>query len=437
MMSRTLFTGKLRAYQEEAHLWQEAHPHSILADKMGLGKTRPTIATLANHLPALVVCPTYLTNQWFDILCETLPLASVSLPEGTHQNRQQQLSEYADVRVVNIEMLRTYDMPQTNTLIVDEAHHIRGREAKQSVATRKLAWKAERVHFLTATPFYKADEDIWHLLHCLDPHKFSSYWNFIREWYTVNWNAAYAPHIYGVNRKKREAFNALVSTYMLLRDYEDVGRELPELITKNITFDLPTPIRVEYQRLKQHWQLAGQPVESVGEVYCLLRQLTMCHKKVEAIRSIVEDVPPNESVLIYTWYRESAHTLAKAFTAQGDAIYLLTGDTPPSERAHMLQLQKTQGRPRVIIATIEALQEGVNLEHIKHVVYAEETYVRGKHDQTLARAHRDRGKLPTSGAPTIVYYVRARKTIDERIPIIRQSRGTAGNKELVRQLAAS
>jgi hypothetical protein len=75
------------------------------------------------------------------------------------------------------------------------------------------------------------------------------------------------------------------------------------------------------------------------------------------------------------------------------------------------------------VATIDALNEGANLEHIRHVIYAEESYVKGKHNQTLARFRRDRGDsdaLP----PVMAYYVRARKTVDERIPIVRNKRGT-------------
>ena len=435
----TPFYGTLRPYQQVAHQFQLEHPRSILADYMGLGKTHPTIATLSQHLPALVVTPTYLTRQWYDLLCETLPRASICMPEGTRQRRQQELQTVSDVYVVNVEMLRSYAMPRVRTLVVDEAHHIRGREAKQSVAARKLAWQTEWVHFLTATPFYKADEDIWHLLHCLDPKRFSSYWNFIREWYGVNWDAPYAPHIYGIAKQKRAAFDAMLRPYMLIRDYKDVGKELPPLIGHTYTVELPPDLRTTYTKLKNDWQLEGEPIESVGSVYYLLRQLTMCNRKIHVIKDIIDDVPPHESILIYTWYRESAHTLAatlkRGFKEEVSTL-LLTGDTPPDTRAQLLARQKATGYPRIIIATIESLNEGANLEHIHHVIFAEETYVHGKHIQALARAHRDQ-QTGTTQQPVMVYYVRARKTIDERIPRIRDSRGLAGNRELARHLAAS
>lgn len=433
----TPFTGTLRPYQQQAHQFQEEHPHSILADYMGLGKTRPTIATIANHLPALVVCPTYLVQQWYDRTTEFLPEASICVPSGPKERKQSALLAPADVTIINTEMLRTYVMPKVQTFVVDEAHHLRGRESQQGRGARKVAFRTPRVHFLTATPYYRADEDIWHLLHLLDPKKFSSYWNFVREWFSVDWDAEYAPKLYGVARSKRAAFEHMLRPYMLLRDYKDVGKELPPLIEHNHLIELTPQLAATYRQLKEDWQLDGEPIESVGKVYYELRQITMCHRKIDTVRAILDDVPPTDSTLVYVWYRESARALAERLQANKHACMVITGDTPPAQRAAMLQNQKATGMPRTIVATIEALQEGVNLEHIHHVVYAEETYVRGKHMQTLARAHRDQQQEDGTSTPVNVYYVRVRKTIDERIPVIREARGLAGNRELARELAAS
>lgn len=435
-MTTTPFSYSLRPHQQQAYEWLTAHPKAILADDTGLGKTRSAARLIADHLPALVVVPGYLTQQWFDILCDVMPHASISMPEGQRGRREWELQKPADVTVVNLEMLRTYEMPKVETLVIDEAHHIRNPRSIQSANARRLCWRTNRVVLLTGTPYYKADEDIWHLLHCISPHRFSSYWNFLREWFTVNWNAAYTPKIYGITKKKRPKYEEMVSDFMLLRTYEDVGRTLPPLIEEVITFNLPEALRREYLELKKRWQLLGEPIESVGSVYYILRQFTMCSEKIQAVNGIIDSINRKEPVLVYTWYKESAHTLAGKLRHEHDNL-LLTGDTPPNTRAELLAQQKRTGHPRVIIATIEALQEGVNLEHIRHVVYAEETYVKGKHIQTLARARRDRGDKPQTDAPVIAYYVRARKTIDEQIPHIRNSRGNAGDHELARRLAAS
>jgi superfamily II DNA or RNA helicase len=260
----------------------------------------------------------------------------------------------------------------------------------------------------------------------------------VREWYAVNWYAPYAPKIYGVSKRKRQEFDALVSRYMLMRTYETVGRTLPPLEEHHLTFDMPPALLKEYRTLKKKWQLLGNPVESVGAVYALLRTLTMCHTKIDIVKDIVDSVPRERGVLVYAHYLESAHQIAarlKRGYKEELPVLLITGETPPQKRAMMLAEQKRTRWPRVIVATIGALQEGQNMEHIRDVVYAEETYVKGEHRQTLARSRRDRGDDNQENQPPVaVYYVRARKTVDEQIPVIRESRAKAGDHDLVRGL---
>jgi superfamily II DNA or RNA helicase len=226
---------------------------------------------------------------------------------------------------------------------------------------------------------------------------------------------------------------------MMMRTYETVGRTLPPLEEHTIIFDMPAPLHKAYRELKKDWLILGAPVESVGSVYYMLRQLTMCQEKVSTVKEIVESIPRDEGVLVYTQYLESAHTLANTLKRgykEEVPVTLITGETPPQKRAMMLAEQKRTRHPRIVVATIGALQEGQNMEHIRHVVYAEETYVKGEHRQTLARTRRDRGdEHQHAQPPVIVYYVRARKTIDQQIPVIRESRGKAGDHELARTLA--
>jgi hypothetical protein len=71
-----------------------------------------------------------------------------------------------------------------------------------------------------------------------------------------------------------------------------------------------SPLLKEYRALKRKWQLLGEPIESVGAVYALLRALTMCHEKINIVKDVVDSIPRTEGVLVYTHYLESAHILA-------------------------------------------------------------------------------------------------------------------------------
>jgi superfamily II DNA or RNA helicase len=222
---------------------------------------------------------------------------------------------------------------------------------------------------------------------------------------------------------------------MIARKYTDVGRQLPPLVEQVVTFNLPPTLQTHYATLRNKWRLGKQPLESAGAVTVLLRQITMCPAKIAAVGSILEDVPPHEPVMLYTWYKESATLLYEAFGSTARTL-LLTGDTDANERAKLLAQASTNG-VKYIIATQGALSEGANLQWIRYVVYAEEQYVAEAHRQTLARFQRDRGDEAhtdnTAQAPVIAYYVRARRTIDETVARARL-RGAASIADVARSL---
>lgn len=423
---------ELRPYQSDAVHWMANTPKGILADDTGLGKTPTATAALVKNLPALVIARGYNTPYWFDEVTRMVPNARVNAPDGTLSARQKAIDgDESDITIISYTTLRALRLPlptRYRTVVVDEAHNVRNYKAAQSKRTHLLCAAADNAYLLTATPYYKSDEDIYNLLRIVSPTDFPSYWDFIREWFSVNWEADYTPKIYGIAKHKREAWQQFVSQYMLKRTPEEVGRWLPPIIERTIRFRMPRQLQQVYDTAKQNWQIAGTPIEDVGTLLTTLRSLTMCPQKIETVSSIIED-HPNVPTLIWVWYKESAQRIREAL--QGKAL-VITGDVAIQRRHEMLHSHRESYTHLPIIATIEALSEGFNLEYIRNVIYAEETYVRGEHYQSLRRAQRDRGDTNTDTQPVNVWYVRARGTIDERIPDIRNSRGHASE---LRQLA--
>lgn len=425
----------LRDYQSTASQWctQANNGHNILADDVGLGKSPVAIDTM--QTPALIVTPTYHTMHWFDLCCSVLPEnIIVSLPEGTRAARESELDRPAHVRIVNIEMVRGYDFgSEYNTIIFDEAHRYRNRNSAQTNAATQLAIQSPRAHLLTASPYYKRFDDIWALLRMVDPDAHGSYWDFLRYWCAVNWGAPYTPKVYGLKRSKTAEWREYVAQYMLLRTYNTVGRQLPRLIERAVTFKLPHTIARVYNEVHKKYKLLDSPLESAGAVLVTLRALTMCADKLRTMQAILEDVPPNEPVIIYTWYKDAAN-MVYSLLSKTEKTLLITGDEQPIPRAQKLTSARTDGT-RYIVATYSALNEGANLQWIRYVVFMEESYVSEEHRQTIARFRRDRGDEAQNvdGPPVIVYYVRAERTIDQRIPRARQS-GARSIADVVRGL---
>jgi superfamily II DNA or RNA helicase len=420
----------LRSYQTECSLWLQEVEKGICALDVGLGKS--PVALDAAQTPTLIVCPAYLVAQWRLFMETHTQGLQIITPTGlTPTQRKRQLASSHHVAIVNKEMLRGDDIaPQYTTVILDEAHHFRKPKPAQSEGVRFLARSARRAYFLTASPHYKRVDDIWHLLHIIDKQRYPSYWDFLKRWCAVNWNAPYTPTIYGIKTKLKEAWEEEISHYMYMRTYKDVGRVLPPLIEKHATFPLPKLLRGAYDTAKKKWQLLSHPLESSGEQIVALRSITMCDAKIRTLLDVLEDIPPTEPVCIYTWYRESASLVYASVLATKRKCLLITGDITPELRGKAIDNARANG-VHYIIATQSSLNEGANLQWIRYVVFVEEDYVAEAHRQCLARFRRDRDGA--SNEPVIAYYIRAQRTIDETIPSARIA-GARNMRDIARSL---
>lgn len=388
-----------RPYQQVGIDFLLEKKHGAIHDPPGLGKTYQASEAASQHLPCVVSCPGYLTLQWADFLREQYGNV-VSLAQGTRKQRTENLSVNADWWVVNHEMCRDYVLPKAHTFIIDEAHHMRGRNAEKSKGAQKYAKQVPYVFELTATPIKRTSDDLYFQLRILDPKTFTSYYRFIEEYCLVT-HRGFTPIVRGTSRPK--ALNALLDQYRIGRDYSDVGIEVPDVIPHTLLVEFNPTTRARYQTIKLKYRddSTGTLYGSAVEKLHALRKLTMCPEKVDAVKGLIDDVTTKGSgFLLYTHYVESAEFYAKALNA-----VCITGKVPSSQR---LGLARSGLR---VVSTIDSLSEGGDLTHLKNLIYVEEDYLAGPAVQTLGRV-----KRPTLNmAPINLYYVLVRGTIDETI----------------------
>lgn len=414
-----------RDYQVYASNWLRNKKRAMLTDKAGLGKTLE--AAEAADRPALVVAPTYLVDQWAEFLSDQYPDDVVSLAKGGRRKRLKALRRKADWYVVNVQMLRSYEMPSSiKTVIFDEAHHLRNRRAMQSRAAAKLARNpALRIYELTATPIWKNVDDLWMLLHILQPKLFPSYHDFVNLFCTVTEDPWAGIKVIGIKGHMRRELEELLDVLRLGRTYQEVGRALPPIIERNIKLDFPDKLMEQYNDVKHNFRLQLLEDESLifmsyAAVMHTLRQLTAYPGKVEAVVDILEDTiggPDPKAVVIFCWYKDHAEMLAKKIKAAGyDGVELITGDVDSDERIRRAL------RAKVAVATIASLSEGCNLQHARTVIFFEENWPPGSNYQALSRVRRDRNDDGEDLEPVSVYYLHVRKTIDEIIHRITKKR---------------
>lgn len=369
-------------------------------DKPGCGKSFQASEAAVQHLPVIISCPAYLTLQWKEFLEEQYDGTTVALAQGTYSQRSAQLGRKADWYVLNHEMLKSYLLPKVNTLVLDEAHHLRGRNAEKSKSAVKLAKTIPNVYELTATPIKRTSDDLYNQLRILDSKTFSSYYRFIEEFCIVT-HRGFTPIVRGTSRPK--ALSLLLDNYRIGRDYSDVGLQVPDVIPHTLLVEFNPQTRARYKAIVNTYRddATGTLYGSAIEKLHALRRLTLCDEKLDAVKGLIDDVTTKDTgFLLYCHYVATAEYYAKELKAT-----VITGKTPSAQR-----LSLAKGSKRVV-ATIDSLAEGGDLTHLKTLIFVEEDYLSGPAVQTIGRVKRPTLNL----APVNLYYVMVRATVDEAI----------------------
>lgn len=483
----------------------------MLRDAPGLGKTPQS--ALAAEPPCLVVCPNYLVGQWGDFLKEHFPTLRTVVVKGAHWDKRSLLDDAyglldekrpADFTVINTEMLRTHEevlmeyqkLDAWKTIIFDESHHLKNRNAGRSKVAVNLARNIPRVYLLTATPIWKEVDDLYNQFRIIHPTVFTSYNDFVNLFCIAEDNR-YGSKVIGIKKSMIPELDAMMGQMSLGRTYKEAGRELPDVISSEVRIDFDERTRAMYdgvlndfrlqleladanmtmEDLKEwnkanagrtttlyglHTQAEEEPsfeeviekgydptfnpspedtkamlmFESYSAMAHTLRQISGWHGKVNAaVESIMDTYDYHKGrVVVFTWYRDLAQKITKALNEQADK--------EGTKRAVCITGNITDPNQRrflatgnnIVVATISSLSEGVDLSWGRMVVFAEEHYSPGSHIQAMARVVRDRAALDSNAPqePVLVNYIMTRNTIDEVVHQRSQQRG-ATIKEIIRE----
>lgn len=422
---------ELRPYQEIGCDWLCDKKRAFLTDYPGLGKTLQ--ASEAAVRPVLVTAPSYLTEQWSEHLHRQYPNDRIVLATGTIDRfkRQKRLNRRADWYIVNHEMMRSFTMPEVKTVIVDECHHFRNRNALKTKGLAKYTQdEGLRVYMLSASPMWKGPEDIWAQLNILQPDLFRSYHEFI-DTFMITDNTPWGQKVLGVKKSNRKILDGMLSILKFGRTYADVGRTLPESIKTSIKVDMPPRLYEKYEEMRDFYRLE---LEEEGEIEIFSSYIAVLHSlraftnfpdKQEALVSRLEDV--GKPALIFVWYKDTADSIHKLIKNS----VMLTGDMSPAERLE--QANKAQHSGKTIVATLSSLGEGVNLQKYRHVIFYETDWTPGRNFQALSRVVRDRNDSGLDTEPVLVDYIYVSKTVDQVIYKMAQCR-EASIKDVMREV---
>ena len=464
----------LRPYQKQGVAWlgflRENGFGGILADEMGLGKTLQALAHLRQtrnskpenrNLPHLIVCPTSLVFNWlaeakkftpelkvlalhgpdrhakFEQLAERRsPIRRVSpgfpLPAGSETGAPGAVSDCSepDIIVTSYALIRRdadkYREMEFDTVVLDEAQHIKNRQTQNAQAVKAVRAKHRLV--LTGTPLENSVLDLWSIFDFLMPGYLGTAKDF-RERYEL-------PIAKERNREAQSRLARRLRPFMLRRLKQDVAKDLPAKLEQVSFCELTPDQRGVYQQVIEASRkevLAAVGAQGVAksrmvaltallrlrQVCCDLRLLKLenvnpanASGKLDLFGELLEEVVDGgHRVLVFSQFVGMLTLLKERLTEEEIQFCYLDGST--TDRGAVVEKFQRDSTIPVFLISLKAGGVGLNLTGADTVIHFDPWWNPAVEDQATDRAHRiGQSRVVTS------YKLIARDTVEEKILLL-------------------
>jgi len=386
---------------------------TLLGDEMGLGKTIISIGIInaKGVKKILIVCPASLKINWSRELEKwlvnknlTIGIADKKFPD-------------TDVVIVNYDLLKKYETQikrqNWEMVIADEAHYVKNRKAKRSILLSEITAQISQRLLLTGTPIANRPEELFQLLHILDPNRWNKFFTFAMRYCDAK-NNGYGWD-YSGSSNMRELQSILRETLMVRRLKKDVLTELPPKIrqvieiqaegdaAKLIKQSADGVARIEELRKtekklkaskasmdKADYDKAIEELEAkfsaTFEELATLRHETALAKVpdvIEHCRSVLEET---NKIVVFAHHKDVIDKIKVALAEFNPVIVI--GDMDNDARQVSVDNFQQDQSVRVFVGTIDAAGVGLTLTAGSTVIFAELSWVPGKITQAEDRCHR-------------------------------------------------
>lgn len=407
-------------------------------DEPGLGKTLQSIATinLANAFPCLVICPSSLKINWQREWEKFTDKKAMVLTDkvrdtwtffyetGMHQ-----------VFIVNYESLKKYfvqrikksvgwmlrDVEFRNSIqlfksvIIDESHRCKSSSTQQAKFCKGICSSKEWIIELTGTPVVNKPKDLVPQLSILNRiDDFGGYKNFVNR-YCNGQNEA---------SNLKELNYMLWKNCMFRREKSLVLTDLPEKIRQVNTCEITN--RKEYTDAERDLIMYLQKYKNaddekihkamLGEVMVrinILRQVSARGKIRDAVEFVKDFRENNQKIILFC----SLHEVVDQLKFHFPTAVSVTGRDSQDEKQRAVDKFQNDPKTDIIICSIKAAGVGLTLTASSNVAFIEFPWTYADCTQCEDRAHRIGQKNSVT-----CYYFLGRKTIDERVYNIIQSK---------------
>ncbi len=436
----------LRPYQRQGVAWlqflRDNKFGGILADEMGLGKTLQTLAFIQScHTnrklsgPVLIVCPTSLVFNWLAEAKKFTPNLKVVALHGAGRHERFEDIASSDLVITSYALIRRdaerYRELEFDTLVLDEAQHIKNRQTQNAQAVKAVRTTHRLV--LTGTPMENSVLDLWSIFDFLMPGYLGSATDF-RERYELP-----------ITRDKDEAVQARLGRrlrpFILRRLKTEVAKDLPAKLEQVSYCELTEDQAEIYKQVlavsrKEVMDAVGaqgvakskmivlNALLRLRQICCDLRLLKMENAeftddssgKLAMFGELLEEaIDGGHRVLVFSQFTTMLGLLREKLAAEKIEYCYLDGATT-NRGAVVEKFQSTEKIP-VFLISLKAGGVGLTLTGADTVVHFDPWWNPAVEDQATDRAHRiGQTRVVTS------YKLITRGTVEEKILSLQQKK---------------
>ena len=439
---RTL-VEKLYGFQKAGVRFLATIPRGILGDDMGLGKTVQTAVSMQINYrqKEVIVCPSSAIAVWERELKVWYPGRRVITIRGDLATRRLQLLAYRrqindgldpilimsyETFIINFDDLKMVSF-SSGRITFDEAHNLKNRASKRAISAIKFAKSNAKleIKFLTGTPLLNMPEELWVMLHMIDPKKYSSFWRWAETYLVVTLERVSQNlriPMQRVVKGPRDArqMHEMLKPYLLRRTKEE-ELDLPERTFIDIEVDLADEQLRVYNGLKKDlWALleSGHEIAAPERMTLITRLKQICISldlleptagdnirgvKIDALLELLENAG-DQKVVIFSQFATVAKRIKLLLGSKATGF---TGEDDDRVRAAAVKAFQENEDVRYFCTTTKAGGVAITLTRASIAVLVDRLWTPGYDNQAIDRIYRIGQTRPVT-----VYSLHARNTLE-------------------------
>lgn len=437
--------NNLYPFQEIGTVFLALRERVLMADEMGTGKTvqaavaLTTLDTLSrgdarpSPFPCLIVCTYSMKRTWVDEIHKwtTFDAVHTGSTKSTREKAYQKIVDgkahiivchWQEARLIS--RLASYgSMPLSDkekepqlfnstrwaTVIADEAHKAKDPKAKQTRALWWLGREADYKWALTGTPIANKAEDLWTVMHFVDPDNWPSRTKWIGRYALHGFNVHGGLETYGYNPHTEGELQAFWQPHFIRRTKAEVLPDLPDKIRRTIWCDMKPAQAKAYKQMAENMlaevqatQMSGVLFASTSAVQSMrlgqiasampvldeegkVVELTDPSCKIDALMDLLDE--SDEPMVVGAESRKLIELAARTLDKAKISYVLITGLVGADERAAAVK-KFQEGGVRVCLVTLGAGAEGITLTRARIIVFLQVSFSQVANVQFEDRIHR-------------------------------------------------